>query len=109
MKCYKTYKKSFLFILTFALIAILITLFCASCQSKDDSTNNSEAARFLNFNPEVAAYFKDAAKDFEAETGKKIVVDTAANGQYSTTLTAKMTTDEAPTLFVLGGGKDLIN
>lgn len=121
---------NFSLVMTIALIVccvfMLVSMFfvLSSCNSNKNSTESSQAssselssesnkpgssntARFLNFNPESASYLQAAVKDYEKETGNKIIVDTAANGQYQTTLTAKMTTAEAPTLFVLGGPQDM--
>ncbi len=61
--------------------------------------------RFLNFKPEVTEQYKQLAAAYEAETGVKVIVDTAANNLYEQTLMSKMATKEAPTLFQITGPK----
>ena len=92
----------------FALV-ISIAVLC-SCGSNSNSNSAQEptassenSIRFLNFKPEIAAFMKEAAQAFEDETGYKVIVDTATNNQYESTLTSKMAGDEAPTLFVING------
>ena len=92
----------------FALV-ISIAVLC-SCGSNSNSTSTQESSgsndntiRVLNFKPEIAAFMTEACAKFSEETGYKVIVDTAANGQYETTLTSKMSSDEAPTLFVING------
>ena len=43
------------------------------------------------------------ADEYEKETGVKVIVETAANNEYESTLTAKMSTKSAPTLFQING------
>lgn len=69
------------------------------------SGNKSVTIRYLNFKPEIANIYQELAKAYESETGVQVVVETAANNQYESTLTAKMATDEAPTLFQINGPK----
>jgi raffinose/stachyose/melibiose transport system substrate-binding protein len=59
--------------------------------------------RYLNFKPEVASVYEELAKVYEKETGVKVIVETAANNTYESTLTAKMATKQAPTLFQVNG------
>ena len=59
--------------------------------------------RYLNFKPEVAAVYEELAAAYEKETGVKVIVETAANNTYESTLTAKMATKQAPTLFQING------
>lgn len=63
--------------------------------------------RYLNFKPEVADVYQKIAQEYEKETGVKVVVETAANNEYESTLTAKMSTKSAPTLFQINGPKDI--
>ncbi len=65
--------------------------------------------RYLNFKPENVETYKELAKVYEEETGIKVIVETAANNEYESTLTAKMSTDEAPTLFQINGPKGYAN
>ena len=59
--------------------------------------------RYLNFKPEVTAVYEELAAAYEKETGVKVIVETAANNTYESTLTAKMATKQAPTLFQING------
>lgn len=63
--------------------------------------------RYLNFKPESASIYKDLATAYENETGVRVIVDTAANNEYESTLTSKMSTSEAPTLFQINGPRGL--
>ena len=65
--------------------------------------------RYLNFKPEIADKYKELANLYEKETGVKVIVETAANNTYEQTLTAKMATDEAPTLFQINGPRGYAN
>lgn len=58
---------------------------------------------FLNFKPEIAEVYEKIAKDYEAETGVKVKVVTAASGTYETTLKSEMSKSEAPTIFQING------
>ena len=75
----------------------------------EDTTQKVTTIRYLNFKPEVAKVYEDIAKAYEKETGVKLVVETAASGNYEQTLTAKMGTKEAPTLFQINGPKGYAN
>ena len=78
-----------------------------------DSTSSAQKAnvtvRYLNFKPEVADVYQKIAQEYEKETGVKVVVETAANNEYESTLTAKMSTKSAPTLFQINGPKGYSN
>ena len=91
--------------------AILLCSF-AGCNSEADngtsSTANSEnegakVIRYLNFKPEIAEVYDEIAKAYEAETGIRLIVETAASGTYESTLTARMATNESPTFFQVNG------
>ncbi len=77
--------------------------------SKSSSNNANVTVRYLNFKPEVADVYKQIADEYEKETGVKVIVETAANNEYESTLTAKMSTKSAPTLFQINGPKGLAN
>ncbi len=79
------------------LIAVTILMF-VGCTKEDAKT-----IRYLNFKPEVADVYKEISKEYEKETGVKLVVETAASGTYESTLQARMATSEAPTLFQING------
>ncbi|MNM79784.1 maltose ABC transporter periplasmic protein [compost metagenome] len=58
---------------------------------------------FLNFKPEIAPIYEKIAKDYEAETGVKVKVQTAAAGTYETQLKAEIAKSDAPTIFQMNG------
>ncbi len=96
-----------LFASLFIVVALSIFILCScspnSNSSQESTGSNDNTIRVLNFKPEIAAFMTEACAKFSEETGYKVIVDTAANGQYETTLTSKMSSDEAPTLFVING------
>ena len=76
----------------------------ASCGGKKQLT-----VRYLNFKPEVAGVYQELADEYEKETGVKVIVETAANNAYESTLMSKMSTKEAPTLFQINGPRGYAN
>ena len=95
-------------------ICIFSTFFTACKSNVEDSPQgqggeNAAVVRFLNFKPEVASVYDEIAKAYKKETGKTLIVETAASGNYEQTLSAKMGTSEAPTLFQINGPKGYIN
>ncbi len=86
-------------------MALLLLLGLTGCGSKEEVLT----VRYLNFKPEIAEEYQELAKKYEEETGVRVVVDTAANNTYEQTLTAKMATDEAPTLFQINGPRGYAN
>ncbi|MCC6094651.1 MAG: ABC transporter substrate-binding protein [Eubacterium sp.] len=60
----------------------------------------------LNFKPETDPAWQDLAKKYTDETGVKVNVLTAADGQYATTLQSEMAKSEAPTIFNIGSSTD---
>jgi len=80
---------------TCIMLAAAMTL-CAAGKKKG-------TVRYLNFKPEVASVYEELAAAYEKETGVKVIVETAANNTYESTLTAKMATKQAPTLFQING------
>ncbi|MFR5875159.1 MAG: ABC transporter substrate-binding protein [Eubacterium sp.] len=111
--------KNFKRISAILLAAVLLLAFTACKNNTDNADNNntdnnngntsSVTIRYLNFKPESASIYKELASAYEKETGNKVVVETAANNEYESTLTAKMSTDEAPTLFQINGPKGYAN
>ena len=99
-------------ILSIIMVVCLISTFFTACRKEDGSgqVNNGEAVvRFLNFKPEVASVYDEISKAYKEETGKTLIVETAASGNYEQTLSAKMGTTEAPTLFQINGPKGYVN
>lgn len=95
-------------------VSLFATVFTAcnrnNNQNPSGQTNDTKATvRFLNFKPEVANVYNEIAKAYKEETGNTLIVETAASGNYEQTLTAKMGTNEAPTLFQINGPKGYAN
>ena len=65
--------------------------------------NTAKEIRYLNFKPEIAEVYERISDAYEKETGVKLIVETAASGTYESTLTARMATSEAPTIFQING------
>lgn len=65
--------------------------------------NTVKEIRYLNFKPEIAEVYNKISAEYEKETGVKLVVETAASGTYESTLTARMATSDAPTIFQING------
>ncbi|MFC0216029.1 ABC transporter substrate-binding protein [Paenibacillus chartarius] len=71
--------------------------------STASSSKKAEEIYFLNFKPEIAEVYNKIAKDYEAETGVKVKVVTAAAGSYEQTLRAEIAKSEPPTIFQING------
>lgn len=83
-----------------------VVLSMTSCGGKEQKKGQ---VRYLNFKPEVAAVYQELADAYEKETGVKVIVETAANNAYESTLTSKMATKQAPTLFQINGPRGYAN
>lgn len=102
-------KKSFIaFLLIFA-VACSVLSACTSekaangqqgTQSKDEKVDE---IYFLNFKPEIAEVYDRIAADYEAETGVKVKVVTAASGTYEQTLKSEIAKSDPPTIFQING------
>ena len=90
-------------VLLSALLAIMLVI--SSCGKKADAPS----VYYLNFKPEQDVQWKALAKVYTDKTGIPVTVVTAAAGNYEQTLTAKMGTKEAPTLFQINGPKGYAN
>ena len=87
-----------------AVLCLSSVMLLVSCRRDETLT-----IRYLNFKPESASIYTELAKAYEEETGVRVIVDTAANNEYESTLTSKMSTDEAPTLFQINGPRGYAN
>lgn len=85
---------------TFFMLAAVTSMFAAKKKG---------TVRYLNFKPEVASIYQELAEAYEKETGVKVIVETAANNSYESTLTSKMATKQAPTLFQINGPRGYAN
>ncbi|MGN0570282.1 MAG: ABC transporter substrate-binding protein [Candidatus Fimenecus sp.] len=98
------------FLSIFMVVCLFATFMSACTKEKVNTpTNGPATVRFLNFKPEVAQVYDEIAKAYKEETGVNLMVETAASGNYEQTLTAKMGTKEAPTLFQINGPKGYAN
>ncbi|MNH75886.1 hypothetical protein D3C87_438000 [compost metagenome] len=97
--------------LTLMLSMTLLAGLAVGCSSKEETNSGTTASSgkakeeiyFLNFKPEIAATYDKIAKDYEAETGVKVKVVTAASGTYEPTLKAEIAKSDAPTIFQING------
>ncbi len=100
-------------IISIALSFVFFISLFTGCNKEENNNQNTTqqitTIRFLNFKPEVANVYDEIAKEYEKEKGVKVIIETAASGNYEQTLTAKMGTDEAPTLFQINGPKGYSN
>ncbi len=91
--------------------AVLLCVFTACNGNKNtvtsdvgqNGTQSVKEIRYLNFKPEIAEIYDEIAAEYEKETGVTLIVETAASGTYESTLTARMATSEAPTIFQVNG------
>lgn len=80
-------------------------------ETKDNANDNSLESEvkevkeiyFLNFKPEIAGVYESIAKDYEAETGIKVKVVTAASGTYEQTLKSEVAKSDPPSIFQING------
>lgn len=87
------------------ILCIVMILSLAGC----DMGNKPVTIRFLNFKPEIASVYNEIAAAYKQETGVNLIVDTAANNTYESTLAARMSTSEAPTIFQINGPRGYAN
>lgn len=71
--------------------------------TESSTTSKAQEIYFLNFKPEIAEVYGKIAADYEAETGVKVNVVTAAAGTYETTLKSEVAKADAPTIFQING------
>lgn len=83
------------------LIALLVATFGFSAGTKEEAVKE---VYFLNFKPEIASVYETkVAPAFEAETGIKLKVVTAASGTYAATLKSELAKSSPPTIFQTNG------
>ena len=73
------------------------------------SSGASGSVYYLNFKPEQDGAWQELAKAYTQETGVEVKVQTAASGQYETTLMSEIAKTDAPTLFQVNGPVGLAN
>ena len=81
------------------LLSIMVLSLLSGCGSRSDKGT----VYYLNFKPEQDKQWKELAKIYTEKTGIEVIVETAAAGQYETTLKAAMAKRNAPTLFQVNG------
>lgn len=91
--------------LTAFVLTLIMVCSITGCAQKSKTTT----VRFLNFKPEVASVYSEIAKTYKDETGIDLIVDTAANNTYESTLAARLGTSEAPTIFQINGPRGYAN
>ena len=99
------------FVSVISAATVLLCVFTACNGNKNTGTsdvgqNGAQSVkeiRYLNFKPEIAEVYDEIAAEYEKETGVRLIVETAASGTYESTLTARMATSEAPTIFQVNG------
>lgn len=111
-------KKQISFLISAAVAAAFIFAACGSDSGTGGNSGiggngggngNNAAVRFLNFKPEIATAYEEIAAKYKEETGRTVIVETAANNTYEQTLSAKMATSEAPTIFQVNGPRGYAN
>lgn len=102
-------------ILSLFLILTMVTGLFAGCSGNNDNSSSSgttsststsgkaESIYFLNFKPEISSFYEEIAKEYEAETGVKVQVTTAAANTYEQTLKSEIAKSDAPTIFQING------
>ncbi len=105
-------KKIFALLLTLAMVLSLAACGGGSNAGTDDKASGNEGGGdaaatgtvyYLNFKPEADAAWQALAEAYTAETGVEVNVQTAASGQYETTLMSEIAKTDAPTLFQVNG------
>ena len=95
---------------TFALILTALLALSLFAGGSSDSKSSSGEVYYLNFKPEVAeVYTNDVAPAFEAATGIKLKVVTAASNQYEATLRSEISKSAPPVIFQVNGPVGLAN
>lgn len=92
--------------ITALIMSFIMLISMSGCNSIFGSDENV-TVRFLNFKPEIASVYTEIAQAYKDETGITVIVDTAANNTYESTLAAKLGTNEAPTIFQINGPRGL--
>ena len=88
------------------LLMLALVFSLAGCGGGTEDENGDAAGAsvyFLNFKPEIADAYAEVAAAYEAETGVKVKIKTAASGEYEQTLMAEMAKTDAPTIFQING------
>lgn len=95
-------KRILAFLLTAAMSLSLVA--CGGTSTTEEPKGSGEIY-YLNFKPEIAEVYDEIAAAYEAESGVKLNVVTAASGTYEQTLKSEIAKAQAPTLFQINGPK----
>lgn len=76
---------------------------CGGTGSSSSSGSGEVEFTYLNFKPEVADAYKTVADAYKTATGNTVNIQTAAEGQYETTLSGMMGKSNEPALFQING------
>ena len=76
----------------------LLSASMVGCKKGDDNS-----IKILNFKPELAESWGNLQAAVKADLGLELKVETAANGQYESTLRKEVSTDESPDIFQING------
>lgn len=90
------------FLIVVVVLSCLVMGIFAGCGKKAEKAS----IYYLNYKPEAADSWKEIAKAYEAETGIKVRVLTAASGSYEQTLKSEIAKKKPPTLFQINGPVD---
>lgn len=88
-------------IVTGLLCATMIATLLSGCGGK--KTAKEGGIYYLNFKPEVTEVWEEIAEAYTKETGVPMKVETAAGGNYESTLKSEIVKKDAPTLFQING------
>lgn len=90
------------FLIVVVVLSCLVMGMFAGCGKKAEEAS----IYYLNYKPEAADSWKEIAKAYEAETGIKVRILTAASGSYEQTLKSEIAKKKPPTLFQINGPVD---
>ncbi|MDR2709497.1 MAG: ABC transporter substrate-binding protein [Elusimicrobiota bacterium] len=91
------------------ILLALIPLLVFGLIACSKSSKNQKTVYLLNFKPEVADVYNKIAKAYEAETGVRLRVATAASGTYEQTFKAEAAKSNPPTIFQINGPRGWAN
>ena len=91
------------------MLAVIICLSFALPLLSGCMNNGKGRVYFLNFKPEQDAAWQALAKTYTEKIGVEVIVLTAADNQYESTLATEMDKRKAPTLFQVNGAMGLEN
>lgn len=85
------------------LLLVAASLLSVAGLSSCGSKVSPDRVKLLNFKPEIQNKFGNIISEFKKDTGIDLVVETAASGQYETSLRGQISTSDAPTIFQING------